>query len=79
VISVSYDVPVPPRRGKEPKYPFRAMQPGGSFSIPIEGSARRTLNRLNSAAQNWRRRHQPTAKFRLQIEGQEVRIWLISL
>lgn len=80
-IVVERDVPVPTKKpGRAAIYPFSKMKPGHSFAVSVEGDdPRRVLNRVNAAAQNWRRRHNPNAKFRIQTKGDKVRIWMLSI
>lgn len=80
---IEENVPIPEgRRGRQAKYPFSEMKPGQSFAVEVGDEPPRTvINRLNTAAQGWRRRNKPTAKFvvRLEPDRQHVRIWLESL
>ena len=81
MIQIERGVPVPPKRvGQIAKYPFHEMEPGDSFAVDVgTDDPRRVVNRVNTAAQAWKRRHNPGAKFRLEAKGGVVRIWLVNL
>ncbi len=36
MIEIANDIPAPRSDGRPPKYPFRALQPGQSFFVPIK-------------------------------------------
>ena len=77
---IESDIPQPVRqRGRAPKYPFADMKPGDSFAVDVgREEPRVVLNRINTAAQGWRRRNAPEAHFIVETskDHKEVRIWL---
>lgn len=77
---IESNIPLPVRKkGRDPKYPFANMKPGDSFAVDVGGEEPRVvLNRINTAAQGWRRRNAPEAHFIVETskDHKEVRIWL---
>lgn len=77
---IESNIPLPVRKkGRDPKYPFADMKPGDSFAVDVgREEPRVVLNRLNTAAQGWRRRNAPEARFIVETskDHKEVRIWL---
>jgi hypothetical protein len=55
------------------------MKPGHSFAVDVGSEKPKTvINRLNTAAHGWRRRHRPDARFTVAYDEQagKVRIWM---
>jgi hypothetical protein len=82
-------IPVPPRKaGKgstgESKYPFAEMAVGDSFAVARSGkkvgrSPCATQNAVNSRAQGWVKKNNPSAKFTIRIiDDKTVRCWRIA-
>lgn len=78
--------PVPPiRRGSRPiKYPFAQMAVGQAFDVPRCGKRDSdhgclTQRNVSSCANQWRKRHNPSAKFTVRvIDEHTVRCWRIA-
>lgn len=66
------DVPVPARNDWLMRYPFAEMQPGDSFTVPVEraGSMRVAQQRFSRSHPKWR--------FTSRIEGERARIWRVK-
>lgn len=77
---IESNIPLPVRkRGRASKYPFADMKPGDSFTVDVgREEPRVVLNRINTAAQGWRRRNAPEARFIVETseDRKQVRIWL---
>jgi hypothetical protein len=63
------DVPVPAPNDYLRRYPFEQLQPGDSFTVPVERaqSARVALQRFKAKY--------PKRQFTSRIEGERCRIW----
>lgn len=70
---IDRDVPVPAVR----LYPFRSMQPGDSFAVPVMGeTARDVQKRVTNSACAYGKRH--GCKFTVRITGDTVRCWRVA-
>jgi len=63
------DVPVPARNDYLRRYPFEQLQPGESFTVPVERAAS-----MRVAQQRFSRSH-PEWTFTTRIEGERCRLW----
>jgi len=66
------DVPVPAPNDYLRRYPFEQLQPGESFTVPVERaqSARVALQRFKAKY--------PKRRFTSRIEGERARIWRVK-
>lgn len=67
------DVPLPAKRNDAMRrYPFAEMQPGDSFTIPVDRrqSVRSAASQFQQVHQGW--------QFVTRLEGERVRIWRVK-
>lgn len=66
------DVPIPAPNDWALRYPFEQLQPGDSFTVPVERaqSARVALGRFKAKY--------PKRQFTSRIEGERCRIWRVK-
>jgi hypothetical protein len=79
-LAIATDIPVPAVEGKSGprrKYPFSVLEPGHSFFVPCpEGFAPGALqNRVNAAAQHYRKAYARNTKFVTRQFPDGVRCW----
>lgn len=66
------DVPVPAPNDWLKRYPFEQLQPGDSFTVPVERAAS-----MRVAQQRFSRSH-PEWTFTTRIEGERCRLWRVK-
>ncbi len=67
-------IPIPIKRDKSSRYPFYKMEPGESFLVPIE-----QMDRCRSAANQYRVRTDPEAKFTVRkVDKTNARCWRVQ-
>ena len=77
MIKIDKNIPIPSKGNGEPKYPFKTMKVGDSFSISIK-KVPQAHNRVNVAMS---RQHKTTSKrytIRNIKSSNEIRVWRIS-
>jgi len=77
MIKIDKNIPIPSKWRTAPKYPFKAMRVGDSFSISIK-KVPQAHNRINVAMC---RQHKTTSKrytLRNVKSSNEIRVWRIS-
>jgi len=66
------DVPVPAPNDWLKRYPFEQLQPGDSFTVPVERAAS-----MRVALQRHKAKY-PKRQFTSRIEGERCRIWRVK-
>ncbi len=70
MIKVQKNIPIPSKKGRPSKYPFKDMKPGESFEVTDAPK-----NTVLNAANSWSKRHNKSARFTIRHSEGKTRIW----
>jgi hypothetical protein len=75
------DIPPPVGNGRHvTKYPFKQMQVGQHFDVPLEPyeNPAQALSRLRASANKWAKKTHPPARFTCRVADNAVRVWRVE-
>ena len=75
MFSIEKNIPIPPKKmNKNAMYPFRLMEVGDSFSVPIASYNKDEQSKTYRMIYNMRYRYKPK-KFAIRIDDNSIRCW----
>lgn len=75
---IDRDVPIPEKRRTYSHYPWRQLQVGDSFAVPLNGRTPRRVAALVTSAWVSVRRRSPELRFTCRQEQDAIRVWRIA-